>query len=455
MKLFHLTVLIHFMTAVGGAAISPSVQESQADSPSTKSTATDSVSQWLIENSVPIDAWAADASFTSVFDSARVIGLGEATHGQRECFAFKRQLTLSLIKEHGFRLVAYEANASRAKLLNDYVQGSSDDIAVAMGGFGMMIWMVEENRMLLDELRSWNAKAEAGDRVEIIGIDVQDASEAAQGLQKLLEGALPELALEAVAIADQLMQARNAAYGRELEGIEPAQRRLAAFLAELSQRSGEIALRTSRENADEVMRCARELARFPVDPTKPAMRERGMSQSLLDGLATRPAGTKAVLWGHNGHITRGPMRWMGTTETACGGFLRAALGDEYYALGVAFGSGGFQALHRDEENKWWFRRYEHGPPPVDTVGQVLTTAGLSDVLIDFRHAPKSGPVREWLDRDCGIRSWGGHGVPVDPDAAVDQGLGLAWTILSADYDGLLFIKQTTSAEPVNPDRIWN
>jgi erythromycin esterase len=148
------------------------------------------------------------------------------------------------------------------------------------------------------------------------------------------------------------------------------------------------------------------------------------------------------------------MRWMGTTETGCGGYLRAALGDEYYALGVAFGSGGFQALHSDQDNKWWFRRYEHGPAPADTVGHSMTTTGLGDSLVDFRHAPKDGPVRAWLDRDCGIRSWGGHRVSADPDAAVEQGQGLAWTILSADYDGLLFLKHTTSAVPVDQERIW-
>jgi erythromycin esterase-like protein len=118
--------------------------------------------------------------------------------------------------------------------------------ARVMGGFEMMIWMVEENRMLLDELRAWNAEAEAGDRVEIIGIDVQSAHGAAQRLQELLEHTLPELALEAGAVAEQLVQARNAAYGRDLKGIAPAQKRLAAFIAELSQRWGEIALRTSR-----------------------------------------------------------------------------------------------------------------------------------------------------------------------------------------------------------------
>jgi len=432
-------------TAVGATATRACPQEP----------ATDLVSEWLNANAVPLESMTSDTGLARIFESVRVIGLGEATHGQRECFAFKRRLTLHLIQEHGFRLVAYEANATRAQRLNDYVQGRSDDVGAAMSGFGMMIWMVEENRMLLDDLRAWNQQASDGDRVEIIGIDVQDADEAGQRLHDLLEAAFPELASEALDVAKELVAARNAAYGRDLEGIQPAQNRLDALMTQLARRSGEVALRTSRDDAEVVLRCARELARFPVDPTKPAMRDRGMSQTLLDALAQRPAGTKAVLWGHNGHMTKGPMRWMGTTETACGGFLRATLGDEYYALGVAFGSGDFQALHRDEENHWWFRRYTHGPAPADTVGHLFLAAGLTDSLIDLRQVPTDGPVRAWLDGDCGIRSWGGHGVPDDPDAARDEGYGLAWTILSADYDGLLFLKQTTSAQPTDPTRTWS
>lgn len=450
MKLSLSATLIYSILATTLFAPPQAPQEPTASS-ANDSSDTEAVSKWLREHAVAISAWTGDPGIHQIFDSVRVIGLGEATHGQRECFTFKRHLTLHLVREHGFRLLAYEANASGATRLNDYVQGRSHDLDAAMGGFGMMIWLVEENRKLLEDLRAWNSEAEESERVEIIGIDVQDAQGAAQALQAHLDGALPELAAEARAVAEELVRARNAAYGGERDGIPTAQTRLAAFTAELSQRWGEIALRTSREQADEVMRCARELARFPVDPMLPAMRDRGMSQSLLEALAARPAGTKAVLWGHNGHITKGPMRWMGTTDTACGGYLRATLGEAYYALGVAFGSGGFQALDRDEENQWWFRAYEHGPPPADTIGRSLLAAGLSDALLDFRQAPTDGPVRKWLDRDCGIRSWGGHGVPADPDAAVEQGLGLAWTILSADYDGLLFLKQTTRAVPINQE----
>ncbi len=414
----------------------------------------DSVGGWLRETAIPLDSTTPYTDFVRSIEPVRVIGLGEATHGQRECFAFKRHFTMQMIRSHNFRLVAYEANATVARTLNDYVHGRTDDIAAAMEGFGMMIWMVEENRMLLEDLRTLNQEADPSDRVDIIGIDVQGAKSAAKHLHDLLEDALPDLALEALAIAKDLVAARDAAYRGETESIAPAQDRLEAFTLRLSQSRDELATHTSREQADEAMRCMRELARFPVAPTDRAMRDRGMAQSLLDALDERPAGTKAVLWGHNGHITEGPLRSMGTEDPGCGGYLRAALGSEYYALGVAFGSGGFQALDRDAEGRWLFRRYQHGPSPSGTVGHACMAAGLSDSLIDLREAPDNGPVRAWLDNDCGIRSWGGHRVPADPDAGVEQGQGLAWTILSADYDGLLFLKQTTSATPIDQTRIW-
>ncbi len=412
------------------------------------------VQEWLRSEAVALEAKDALGRFSASLPDVRVFGLGEATHGQHECFEFKRELTLHLIRERGYRLVAYEADATGARALNEYVQGRADDLGEAMNGFGMMIWHIEENRALLEDLRAWNEAAEGADRVEIIGIDVQDPKSAARRVHELLRLARPELAKEAKAVADELVSARDKAYTRDLSAVAPARERAGALVKSLSLIHHDLARSASLYLADEVVRCAREIARFPVDPTKRGARDRGMGESLLEALAARGDETKAVLWGHNGHITKGPLRWMGTEETGAGGHLRAALGEKYYALGVSFGSGGFQALDQDAEDKWMFRRYRHGPAPEETVGHALLAAKLGDSLINFRRAPSEGPVRTWLDGDSGMRSWGGHRVPADPDAAVEEGQGLAWTILSVDYDGLLFLKETTSAKPVDQERIW-
>ncbi len=410
--------------------------------------------EWLQGHAQPADGKGAKMQFVQSLGDVRVIGLGEATHGQRECFAFKHRLTLHLIYRHGFRLVAYEASATRAQRLDDYIQGRSDSIDEAMGGFGMMIWMVEGNRALLEDLRAWNLEAEPGDRVEIIGVDVQDPGNAASKLYSILAETAPDLASETEAVTKYMFAARDRIYAGKTEALAPAQARLEALVTGLTLRWGEIAQQTSPELADEALRCGREIARFPLDPSQPDRRDRGMAQSLLDALTSRSPDTKAVLWGHNGHITKGPLRSIGTDARGCGGYLRAVLGERYFALGVAFGSGGFQALDQDEAGKWAFRRYRHGSAPAETVGHAFLQAGLSDALVNFREAPAEGPVRSWLDGSIGMRSWGGYRVPADPDAAVKEGQGLAWTVLAQDFDGLLFLEETSPAEPVDKGAIW-
>ncbi len=56
-----------------------------------------------------------------MFDGARVVALGEATHGSREFFQLKHRLVRFLIEDHDFRTFAMEAHFTRALAVNDYV----------------------------------------------------------------------------------------------------------------------------------------------------------------------------------------------------------------------------------------------------------------------------------------------------------------------------------------------
>ncbi len=58
---------------------------------------------------------------------ARLVLLGEATHGTHEFYALRTELTRRLIAEHGFRAVAVEADWPHAARLNRWIQGAGDD----------------------------------------------------------------------------------------------------------------------------------------------------------------------------------------------------------------------------------------------------------------------------------------------------------------------------------------
>ncbi|MET8978355.1 erythromycin esterase family protein [Streptomyces sp. NPDC004539] len=61
---------------------------------------------------------------------ARVVGLGEATHGSHEFFALKARVFRHLVEKKGFRTFALEAPWSTGRRLDAYVvHGEGDDIA--------------------------------------------------------------------------------------------------------------------------------------------------------------------------------------------------------------------------------------------------------------------------------------------------------------------------------------
>jgi len=179
-------------------------------------------------------------SFIDAVSAAKVIGLGEATHGQHECFAFKRQITMHLVREGNCRLVAYETNAPSVRAANEFILGNSNDEVAALRGLGMLIWMVEENRQLLLDLRAWNESASTENQVEIIGIDVQDPDGSAVRFAELTEATFPNLATEARALCDALVSAREAAMKGDRRSIDTSQGQADAFVNQVSNQHDEL-----------------------------------------------------------------------------------------------------------------------------------------------------------------------------------------------------------------------
>src|ERR1017187_8012638 len=62
-----------------------------------------------------------------VVGNARIVSLGEATHGTREFFQLKHRMLEFLATEMGFTIFSIEANMPEAYKLNDYVLNGKGD----------------------------------------------------------------------------------------------------------------------------------------------------------------------------------------------------------------------------------------------------------------------------------------------------------------------------------------
>lgn len=378
------------------------------------------------------------------FESAQVVGLGEATHGQHEAFELKRQLTMHLIRNHGYRVVAYEANASSATACNDFISGKTDDLKAAIGGLGMLIWQVEENVRLLDDLRRWNLQ-QPNDQVRFIGVDAQNGKAV---LSKLVE-LLGDRNSEQIDQLKALQQRLGTAMKQALRGDGAALNELLADGRTICRAIKEMAPSQSLDEGEIAIRLKEFMANLSLY-SAPGMRDKQMAELLL---AQLPAAgkNKCVFWGHNGHVQRGEL-WLGTGMVpTMGGHLEKKLGDKYYAIGLIFGQGEFQANVRGDDNVWRFRRYRHSSAPPGSMGAVFATATQSDFILDFRSAPKSSEVTAWLKSEQAFRSWGGYNVPENFDDPTQ--CPLPRCVPAETFDGIVFHHRTTAANPLAADLV--
>jgi erythromycin esterase-like protein len=106
-----------------------------------------------------------------VVGDARIVELGEATHGTREFFQLKHRMLEFLATEMGFTIFSIEANMPEAYRLNDYVLNGTGDPVELLRGMYFWTWNTEEVLEMIRWMRAFNASGRG--RVQFTGFDMQ------------------------------------------------------------------------------------------------------------------------------------------------------------------------------------------------------------------------------------------------------------------------------------------
>src|ERR1035438_1132146 len=121
-------------------------------------------------------------AFGKAVAGARIVALGEATHGTREFFLLKQRLIEYLVRRKGFSVVAFEMNWPDADEVDRFIK-TPDAPRPRLGFAELMDWMRSENR--------------AGARLTSTGFDMQDAGPAGDMVMQYLRRVSPDAAAAA------------------------------------------------------------------------------------------------------------------------------------------------------------------------------------------------------------------------------------------------------------------
>lgn len=299
---------------------------------------------WLRSNDVALPPFDRIENTTSLapFDqmarSARLIGLGEATHGSREFGDIRLELLQRLVTRFGYRVVAVEDSAARWRALEPFVAGTTGTPAVPVE-WG---WIGRRSRsQLLQWVRTWNLQ-HPEDRVRVVGIDPQDNPLWRNEVPQLLERAYgPALVQQwrthelELAAADEQTQV----FGDS--GVaEPTRDFLQDLHSRLIHDAPLLKPRIGSADFDRLIDQVRDLAAFADfnAGNGAMMKSRDWYMAVATLRALEPGQAKGVYWAHNSHISNAATSWGPT-----GALLRGALGCGYRAIATTFGRGAFLA----------------------------------------------------------------------------------------------------------------
>ena len=121
------------------------------------------VTDWIRANAVRLNIVEARNGFADmeplrrIIGDARIVSLGEATHGTREFFQLKHRMLEFLATQMGFTIFSIEANMPEAYRLNDYVLNGTGDPAQLLRGMYFWTWNTEEVLDMIHWMREFNA----------------------------------------------------------------------------------------------------------------------------------------------------------------------------------------------------------------------------------------------------------------------------------------------------------
>lgn len=411
------------------------------------------VTKWLASSAIPLKSVEAGHGFADlqllkrVLKDARIVGLGEATHGSREFFQFKHRMLEFLVTEMGFTVFAIEASYPACFNINEYVLYGKGDRAKALASQRFWTWDTNEVSDMIDWMRAYNEKAPAGKKVKFLGYDLQYFEQGLDLVIAYLKKVAPEYVETAEATYKPLRLSVQDYAKRSEEEMNQTRARLRDVIGFLAFNQTRFVHQTSAAEFDLVMQHARiplqfddSYTRSMKDPKFPFTRDYYMAENIEYLMKTEGPGTKMVVWAHNGHIQMGNLG----QNMAMGGYLRKFFGEAYYALGFSFNEGGFQSRDLSAQGRGVLTAFTLGPAPVGSGDWYFAQPGIANYIVDFRAAPKEGKVAQWLASTLPMRSIGSGFATDQPERNY-----FFPTILKNHYDGLIFIGKTTRARP-NP-----
>ncbi|WP_300603679.1 erythromycin esterase family protein [Niabella sp.] len=391
---------------------------------------------WIRTNAVPLTTVYAGNGFADLqplkhfVGDARIVSLGECTHGTSEIFSMKHRLLEFLVSEMKFNIFAIEANMAETNGMNDYVLRGTGNPEHLLDTMYFWTWNTKEVKDMMTWMRGYN-QAHPNAPVQFTGFDMQMGKGAADNLERFAKQYAGSLVATTTAISGlvEKLEKRNWQQPADslaallLKELEPVKKHLDVHKQPLSAAMGTQAFAWIVQNATLLNQFAL-LAK--AGRKGPSVRDRSMAANA-DWLLAQNPGSKMVIWAHNGHVNR--------RSYTMGGYLEEnGHKTDMRVIGFSAGAGTYTAVVKGKEIGNSNALIAPIPRSFESYGRA---AQLGNFFLDIRAQQLQHKDAGWLLKNLNVRSIGA--VAMDyPQFQMDVQPDL--------YDALIYLDQTKASD---------
>jgi len=352
------------------------------------------------------------ASFFDQFANAKIVLIGDASHGTSEFYRGRANITKRLIEQFGFNIVAVEADYPDASSIDHYVRQLpySPIFENAFTRFPTWMWRNKEVQEFVDWLKIHNDSLPKNEKTRFYGLDLYSLNTSIHAVTEYLDKVDPEsskLARQRYGCLTPWVS-NPAMYGLDslTRGYAKCEKAVLDTLRDLL--SNRLNYITKLADGEEFFMDAEQNAKLVADAEAYYramyygaeeswnLRDTHMFETLERILKFRSDfNPKAIVWAHNSHIGDARFTDMGIRrkELNIGQLCRQKYGNEVCLIGFGTHTGTVAAADEWDSP---MKIMKVNPSRSDSYERLAHDAGLTSFLLDLRENGCNEDLRKEL-----------------------------------------------------------
>ncbi len=389
--------------------------------------------KWIQDHLIPLKYVTAENGFEDMraldtkIGDARIVAMGECTHGSSEIFSMKHRMLEYLVKEKGFTVFSIEANMPEAYELKKYILKGEGDVKALMAGMYFWTWNTEEVKAMIEWMKKYNDTAAS--KIQFTGFDAQECRFSIRFIRSFLIDNIPSLKSVIDDYDSCYRQHRSVADLKKKKYNQQLKDDASVILDSLQQ------LKNSGSSKVDawVLQHATLLLQFPDCMKGREYRDRIMAENAKWILDQNP-GAKMMIWAHNEHIRMEKNKF---NVVRMGKYMREWYGSKLVSIAFSSEEGTYTAVKRTNDKSGGLRSNNVLiASPENSCESLFRQTTTDNFILDLHDAKPEEAATTWIFKTTLIRHLGA--IAVDKFQFID-------IQPKKDYDMIIFLRRTRAS----------